>query len=196
MGGFRTELSGAASWENYDLERNTRFTQRALATAEPDGNSFYTALDVGIDLVQTEDWAVGPVVSARYIDGDIDANAESGAAMLNLSAAEQNNSGAVGEIGFEAQAALSAGDTAIVPHLRVTYETELDDMNHAVAVTSSVGQTRTVAGGTGTDNWVAVRAGLDIETGTQFSLSLSYQGTVDRGDGKDHAVLGRVSFAF
>ena len=116
--------------------------------------------------------------------------------MLTLATAEQNNTGVMGEIGLEASTILRAGGTALLPRLRVAYEAEVDELNHAVAITSLVGQTRTVSGGTGTDHWVTVGAGLDIKTGGRLSLSLDYQGSVDRGDGKDHAVLGRAVFSF
>jgi outer membrane lipase/esterase len=195
-GGFWVDLSGAGSWENYDLERNTFFAPRPLANANPDGNSFYGALDVGLRLGGDEGWSLSPFAGLRYLDGDIDSYAETDAEMLNLSVTEQNNSGVIGNVGVEAAGAFTSGGMAITPHVRVAYESALEDFDHAIAITSRVGQTRALSGGTGADHWLLVGAGLNVQPGASLSFSLDYQGTLDRSDGKDHAVVGRVVFSF
>ncbi|MDX2223709.1 MAG: autotransporter domain-containing protein [Rhodospirillaceae bacterium] len=195
-GGIWADLSGAGSWENYDLERNTTFAQRSLATADPGGNSFYAALDVGANVVASDTLAAGPFAGVRYVDADVDGYTEAGAAMFNLAVAEQNDSGVIGSIGVQAAGKFEAGGASVFPHIRVAYENEVDEFDHRVATTSSVGQVRTAVGGTGNKDWILLGAGLNVQTGSSLSLSLDYEGTLDRSDGKDHSVVGRLIYAF
>jgi outer membrane lipase/esterase len=193
---FWADLTGAASWENYDLVRNTGFAPRPIAVGETSGNSFYVALDAGMNLMGEGTFSAGPIAGVRYINSDIDAYTDTNAAMLNTSVAEQSNKGVIGSIGLQASGFFSSGGTGIVPHIRVVYENELDALDHAVGVTNDVGQIRRAAGGTGTDDYILVGAGLNIQANATLSFDLDYEGTVDRSDGKDHAVVGRVVFSF
>jgi outer membrane lipase/esterase len=190
------DLSGAGSWENYDLLRNTGFTPRPTALAEPSGNSFYVALDAGVNLLGEGQWTAGPIAGVRYLNADLDAYSETNAAMLNTSAAEQSNKGVIGSIGLQASGVFSSGGTAIAPHIRVVYENELDKLDHLVSITNDVGQVRSARGGTGTDDRFLVGAGVNIQANSYLSFTLDYEGTVDRSDGKDHAVVGRMVYSF
>jgi outer membrane lipase/esterase len=199
--GYRTgdmwlDVSGAGSWENYDLERNTTFAQRALAVGDTSGNSFYVALDGGVDLMSDDDVSVGPFAGLRYLNSDIDAYAETGAAMFNTSVAEQSNKGVIGSFGLQASGAFSSGGASIAPHLRVSYERELDKLDHTVAVTNGVGQIRTLTGGSGNHDYVLVGAGVSIQAAANLAFTLDYEGTVERSDGKDHALVGRFVYSF
>ncbi|MCB2106851.1 MAG: autotransporter domain-containing protein, partial [Rhodobacteraceae bacterium] len=162
QGGIWVDLSGAGSWEKYDIDRATGFTQRALAEGKTNGNSYYVALDAGANLVASSNLAAGPFVGVRYIAADIDAYTETGAAMFNLDVDSQKNTGAIGAIGLQVAGKYASGGTAITPHLRVSYEKELDKLSHTVSATSLVGQTRTATGGTGNDDWILVGAGLNV----------------------------------
>jgi outer membrane lipase/esterase len=199
--GYRTgavwlDLSGAGSWENYDLERATGFIQRPTAVGDTSGNSFYVALDGGVDLVKDTSMMLGPFAGVRYLNADIDAYTETDAAMLNTTAAEQSNTGVIGSIGVQASGLFGSGNATVVPHIRVSYENEINSLDHAVAVTNAVGQIRTLSGGTGNDDYILVGAGVNVQAGPNFALSLDYEGAVSRGDGKDHAVVGRLIYAF
>jgi outer membrane lipase/esterase len=193
---FWLDLSGAGSWENYDLARNTGFAQRATALADTSGNSFYVALDGGANLMGEGNVTAGPIAGVRYLNADIDAYTETGAAMFNTTSAGQSNKGVIGTIGLQASGVFTSGNSAFAPHIRVAYERELDKLDHAVAVTSSVGQTRALRGGTGNHDAILVGAGLNIQTGANFAFSVDYEGTIDRSDGKDHAVVGRFVYSF
>jgi outer membrane lipase/esterase len=199
--GYRTntlwlDLSGAGSWENYDLERATGFVQRPTALGDTSGNSFYVALDGGLDFVRDKSVMLGPFAGVRYLNADIDAYTETNAAMLSTAVAEQSNTGVIGSIGVQASGLFGSGNATVVPHIRVSYENELDVLDHGVAVTNAVGQIRTLSGGTGNDDYVLVGAGLNVQAGANFAFSLDYEGAVSRGDGKDHAVVGRLIYAF
>ncbi|MBL8642665.1 MAG: autotransporter outer membrane beta-barrel domain-containing protein, partial [Rhodospirillaceae bacterium] len=193
---FWADLSSAASWENYDLVRNTGFAQRATALGDTSGNSFYVALDAGVDLMSDDTVSVGPIAGVRYLNLDIDAYTETTAAMFNTRVAEQSNTGVIGSIGLQASGFFNSGGTAVMPHIRVVYEKELDELRHAVSVTNDVGQVRNLAGGTGNDDYILVGAGLNIQASSSLSFTLDYEGTVDRSDGKDHAVVGRFVYSF
>lgn len=193
---FWLDLSGAATWENYDLARNTGFAPRATALGDTSGNSFYVALDGGVNLLGEGNITAGPIAGVRYLNSDIDAYTETGAAMLNTSSAEQSNKGVIGSIGLQASGVFVSGGTAIAPHIRVVYENQIDKFDHAVSVTNNVGQTRTAAGGTGNHDYVLVGAGVNIQAGANVAFSLDYEGTVSRSDGKDHAVVGRFVYSF
>lgn len=193
---FWADLSGAASWENYDLVRNTGFAPRPTALGETSGNSFYVALDAGVNLMGEGTFSAGPIAGVRYVNSDIDAYTETNAAMLNTSVAEQSNKGVIGSVGLQASGFFSSGGTGIVPHIRVVYENQLDAFDHAVRVTNDVGQVRTATGGTGSDDYFLLGAGLNIQANSALSFTLDYEGTVDRSDGKDHAVVGRVVYSF
>ncbi|MBL8628321.1 MAG: autotransporter domain-containing protein [Rhodospirillaceae bacterium] len=191
------DLSGAGSWENYDLVRNTGFAPRAAALGDTSGNSFYVALDAGVNLLdEGSAWSAGPIGGVRYLNADIDAYTETDAAMLNTSVAEQSNKSVIGSIGLQASGLFVSGGTAIAPHIRVVYENQIDKLDHAVAVTNDVGQVRRATGGTGTDDYILVGAGLNIQASSSLSFTLDYEGTIDRSDGKDHAVVGRVVYSF
>lgn len=190
------DLSGAGSWENYDLARNTGFTPRPTAAGDTNGNSFYVALDGGVNLLGEGTTMIGPIAGVRYLNSDIDAYTETGAAMLGVSSAEQSNKGVIGSIGIEAAGVFLSGGTAFAPHLRVVYENEIDALDHAVAVTNSVGRIRTATGGTGKDDYVLVGAGINVQAGASMAFTLDYEGTVSRSDGKDHAVVGRFVYSF
>jgi outer membrane lipase/esterase len=193
---FWIDLSGAGSWENYDLVRNTNFVQRPTALADTSGNSFYVAVDGGVNLMGAGNVTAGPIAGVRYLNSDIDAYTESGAAMFNTSTAEQSNKGVIGSVGLQASGVFAASGTAISPHIRVAYERDLGKLDHVVAVTSGVGQTRTLSGGTGTREAVILGAGLNVQAAASLSFSIDYQGTLSRSDGKDNAVVGRFIYAF
>ncbi len=193
---FWADLTGAASWENYDLVRNTGFAQRAIAVGETSGNSFYVAVDAGMNLVGEGSVSAGPIAGVRYVNSDIDAYTETNAAMLNTSVAEQSNKGVIGSIGLQASGFFSSGGTGIAPHIRVVYENELDAFDRAVSVTNDVGQVRRASGGTGNDDYFLVGAGVNVQANSALSFNLDYEGTVKRSDGKDHAVIGRVVYSF
>jgi len=194
--GWWLDLSGAASWENYDLTRSTTFAQRATALGDTSGNSFYVALDGGVDFVGGGEISVGPVGGLRYINSDLDAYVETGAEMFNTRVAEQTNTGVVGSIGFQASGVFSSGGTAFVPHARATYEHYIDKASRIVAVTNAVGQTRTLAGGAGDNGYILVGAGVSIQAGANMAFSLDYEGTLDRDNGNDNAVVGRFTYSF
>lgn len=137
---FWSDLSLAASWENYDITRATNFAQRPTALGETDGKSFYVALDTGIDLMTDDAMTIGPMAGVRYVNADLDGYAESGAAMFNSSVGSQVNDGVIGSIGVQASGQFGSEDNAIVPHLRLSYEAELDKLKHGVDVINSVGQ--------------------------------------------------------
>jgi outer membrane lipase/esterase len=193
---FWLDLSGAGSWENYDLARNTTFAQRATALADTSGNSFYVALDGGVNLMGDGNVTAGPIAGVRYLNSDIDSYDETSAAMFNTTTAEQTNKGVIGSIGLQASGIFSSGGTAITPHVRLAYERELDKLDHAVVVTNAVGQIRSLSGGTGNHDYVLVGAGINIQAAANLAFSLDYQGTLDRSDGKDHGVVGRFIYSF
>jgi len=190
------DLTGAGSWEKYDLSRNTTFTQRATASAKTNGNSYYLAVDGGFDFADDDTISVGPIAGVRYLSSRIDAYNEADAVMFNTSTAAQKNTGVIGSIGAQASGLFSSGGTAIAPRIRVSYERELAKLDHLVAVTNAVGQVRTLTGGTGNIDGVIVGAGVNIQASANMSFSVDYQGTVSRSDGKDHGVLGRFVYSF
>lgn len=196
MNNMWLDLSGAGSWENYDLVRNTTFANRATALGDTSGNSFYVALDGGVNLLGEGNITAGPVAGVRYLNSDIDAYSETGAAMLNLASAEQSNKGVIASVGLQASGVFTSGGAAFAPHIRVVYENEVDQFDHAVALTNNVGQIRTSRGGTGNDDYVLVGAGVNVQTGASIAFTLDYEGTVSRSDGKDHAVVGRFVYSF
>jgi len=149
-----------------------------------------------VNLLGEGTMTAGPIAGVRYLNADIDAYTETNAAMLNTISAEQSNKGVIGSVGLQASGVFSSGGTAIAPHLRVVYETELDKLDHAVAITNGVGQIRALSGGTGNDDYILVGAGLNVQASANISFSLDYEGTVDRSDGKDHAVVGRFTYSF
>ncbi|MSO97446.1 MAG: autotransporter domain-containing protein [Rhodospirillaceae bacterium] len=193
---FWLDLSGAGSWENYDLARNTAFAQRAAALGDTGGNSFYTALDAGVDLLDDKTTSIGPIIGVRYLNADIDAYTETIAAMFNTATAEQSNKGVIGSVGAQASGVFVSGNTAFAPHIRVVYEKELDKLDHAVAITTGVGQIRTATGGTGKADAILVDTGVNIQAGANMTFTLDYEGTLDRSDGKDHAVVGQFVYSF
>jgi outer membrane lipase/esterase len=189
------DLSGAASWEEYDIARNTGFAPRPLASGEANGNGFLVAFDAGYDLFDDELSMFGPVAGVRYINSDVDAYREDGAAMLGLNIGEQTNTGVIGSIGLHATAPIGNLPT-VMPRARIAYENEMTNFKHRVGVSNGVGQTRTTAGGTGSDDWFVVAAGLSVQAGPNFALSADYSTSLGRGDGKDHAFMGRISLAY
>lgn len=194
-GGWYADLALAGSWEDYDIDRVTLFDPRPLASADSDGNSYYVALDTGLNF-NAGNFTFGPAVGMRYLNSDMDSYMETGAAMLNLAVAKQDSSGWIGSVGFQASGVVNDRGLGFMPHLRVAYEKEIEEMKHAAAITTSVGQTRTVSGGTGDDDWVLIGAGFVIQATARVSLSLDYEGAFRGSGDNDHAVVGRLAVAF
>ncbi len=190
------DLSGAGSWENYDLARNTGFVQRPTAIGNPNGNSFYAALDGGVNLMSEGAVNIGPIAGVRYLRSNVDAYTETAAEMFNTISAKQRNNGVIGTIGAQASGGFVSGNTAFSPHLRVAYENELKKLNHTVSITNGVGQIRMITGGSGNRDHVLVSAGVNIQAGPSLAFSVDYNGTVSRSDGKDNSVVGRVVYSF
>jgi len=191
------DLSGIGSWENYDIDRHTGFAARPTATADVGGNSFMISADTGFNVAgDNSNTIFGPVVGIRYVNSDLDAYNEDGAAMLNMTSAERSSVGTIGSIGLQASTLMVSGGSAFVPYLRAAYEKEFNELDYNVALGNAVGQTRTVSGGTGNDDRVVVSGGINVQAGAGMAFSLGYGGTVAKGDGADHTVVGRIVYSF
>lgn len=192
--GFFVDLGAALSSDDYDLTRDTSFSFRQEAQAETSGTSVYINSEVGYTM-QTGNFRVGPYAGVRYVSSDISAYEETGAAMLNLTVLDQRAAGLIGSVGLEIGGAYSNRNVKILPIIRVAYETEIDSIDYGATIQTSTGQLVTAGRGNDSGNRITANAGLAI-VGERLSLAVSYQGTIDYADGKDSAVVGRLSYAF
>ena len=192
--GMFIDLSGGISTDDYDTIRNTSFVFRPTANGEAGGTSAYFNAEVGYTM-ETGGFRIGPYAGVRYLSSDVGTYAETGAAMFNLTVLDQRASGVVGSIGLEVGGAYSSGGMRVVPLVRVAYETELDSIDYGASIQTSTGHIVGVGRGDDSKNRITANAGLAL-VGEQFSLSVSYQGTVDYSDGKDEGFVGRVSYSF
>lgn len=192
--GFFVDLGAGLSSDDYDLTRDTSFTPRSEARGETSGTSVFINSEVGYTM-HTGNFRVGPYAGLRYVSNDVSAYEETGAAMLNLTVLDQRAAGIVGSLGLEIGGTYSSRNVKILPLIRVAYEKEIDSIDYGATIQTSTGQTVTVGRGNDSDNRITANAGLAI-VGERLSLAVSYQGTIDYSDGKDSAVVGRISYAF
>lgn len=192
--GFFVDLGAGLATNDYDLTRDTSFSFRPEAAGETSGTSVFINSEVGY-LMETGSFRVGPYAGIRYVSNDISAYEETGAAMLNLTVLDQRASGLVGSLGLEIGGAYSNRNVKILPLIRIAYETELDSIGYGASIQTSTGQLATVGRGDDSKNRITANAGIAIVS-ERISLSVSYQGTIDYSDGKDSAVVGRLSYAF
>ncbi|MBT7449763.1 MAG: autotransporter outer membrane beta-barrel domain-containing protein, partial [Rhodospirillaceae bacterium] len=192
--GMFIDLSGGISTDDYDTIRNTSFVFRPTANGKAGGTSSYFNAEVGYTM-ETGGFRIGPYAGVRYLSSDVGTYAETGAAMFNLTVLGQRASGIVGSVGLEIGGAYSSGNVRIVPLVRVAYETELDSIGYGASIQTSTGHIVGVGRGDDSKNRITANAGLAL-VGDQFSVSVSYQGTVDYSDGKDQGFIGRLSYSF
>ncbi|MEQ9111026.1 MAG: autotransporter domain-containing protein [Rhodospirillaceae bacterium] len=192
--GVFIDLAAGVTADDYDTVRDTSFAFRPTALGETSGTNVSINADVGYTM-EAGGFRIGPFAGVRYVSSDISAYEETGAEMLNLTVLDQRTSGIVGAVGFELGGAYSSRDIQIIPTIRVAYETELDSIGYGASIQTSTGQIATIGRGDYSDNRIVTNAGLAL-VGNRFSVSVSYQGTIDYSDGKDEAILGRLSYAF
>lgn len=192
--GMFIDLSGAIGSDDYEMDRNTSFVFRPVANGEAGGTSAYFNAEVGYTM-ETGGFRVGPYVGARFVSNDVGAYEETGAAMFNLTVLDQRASGIVGSVGLEIGGSYSDRNIKIVPLVRVAYETELDSIDYGASIQTSTGHIVGVGRGSDSKNRITANAGLAL-VGEQFTLAVSYQGSLDYSDGKDEGFVGRLSFGF
>jgi len=192
--GMFLDLTAALSSEDYDTVRNTFFTPRPEAVGDTSGTSGMVNFEAGWS-IEAGGFRAAPFAGVRFVSSDVSAYQENGAAMLNLTVLDQRTSGLVGQVGLEFGGTYSREGLRVVPLLRVAYEKELDKLSYGSSVQTSTGQIVTIGRGAATDDRITANAGLGL-VGERFGLSVSYQGSIDNSDGKDNAVIGRVSYAF
>ena len=192
--GMFIDLSGGISSDDYEMDRNTSFVFRPVANGEAGGTSAYFNAEAGYSM-NTGSFRIGPYAGVRYLSTDIGADAETGAAMFNLDVLDQRAGGIVGSVGLEIGSTYSDRSIKIVPLVRIAYETELDSIDYGASIQTSTGHIVSVGRGSDSKNRIAANAGLAL-VGQNFSVALSYQGTVDYSDGKDEGFMGRLSYWF
>jgi outer membrane lipase/esterase len=193
--GLFVDLSAALSFDDFETSRNTSFAFRPTANGDTGGTSVYGNFEVGYTL-GSGGFSFSPFAGLHYMSTDISAYEETGAAMLNLTVLDQRASGLVGSIGLEFGGSVSSSEGfQLIPILRVAYETELDSLDYGASIQTSTGQITGIGRGDLSDNRITANAGLAV-VGKRLSLFVSYQGTIDYSDGKDNAVIGRLSYAF
>ncbi len=192
--GMFLDLTAALSSEDYDTVRNTFFTPRPEAVGDTSGTSGMVNFEAGWS-IEAGGFRAAPFAGVRFVSSDVSAYQENGAAMLNLTVLDQRTSGLVGQVGLEFGGTYSREGLRVVPLLRVAYEKELDKLSYGSSVQTSTGQIVTIGRGAATDDRITANAGLGL-VGERFGLSVSYQGSIDNSDGKDNAVIGRVSYVF
>ncbi len=192
--GMFVDLSAALSSESYDTVRNTLFTPRPEALGDTSGKSAMINAEAGWSF-ETGGFRAAPFAGVRFVSSDVSAYEETGAAMLNLTVLDQRSSGLIGSIGVELGGTYSSDGMRIVPLVRVAYEKELDKVGYGTTIQTSTGQLVSVGRGNASDDRIAANAGIALVS-DRLSLEVSYQGSIDYSDGKDNAVIGRLSYAF
>jgi outer membrane lipase/esterase len=182
---------------NFNITRKIAFDNRT-ATASPEGNQFSVAANTGYN-IKTGNASFGPTVGVRYNRVDIDSYTEKDAGSLNMNVKDQKAESVVMSLGAEASYRIKAGDGAVIPYLRATYEHEFanDSREIVTEMASQPGIPMRVNTNNNSDrDYVKLRAGVQAIISENVSGTVDYQTILGRKDYNDQAVKAEIRYQF
>lgn len=181
---------------NFNIRRKIAFDNRT-ATANPDGNQFSVAATTGYNL-KAGNAAFGPTVGVRYSHANIDSYTEKDAGSLNMVVKDQKAESVVLSLGAEASYRIKAGDGAVIPYVRATYEHEFanDSREIITEMASQPGIPMRVNTENSDRDYVKLRAGVQAIVSENVSGTLDYQTIIGRKDYNDQAVKAEIRYQF
>jgi len=181
---------------NFNISRKIAFDNRT-ATAAPSGNQFSVAANTGYN-IKAGNAAVGPTVGVRYNRVDIDSYTEKDAGSLNMVVKDQEAESVVLSLGAEASYRIKAGDGAVIPYVRATYEHEFanDSREIITEMASQPGIPMRVNTENSDRDYVKLRAGAQVVVSENVSATLDYQAILGRKDYNDQAVKAEIRYQF
>lgn len=121
------------AFSDLDIDRKIVYpTVVRTAAGETDGEEFSASGSVGYDISKGA-WSFGPFARASFVDTDLDAYAETGAAGLNLSVADQNIQSFETALGSDVSYTHSTNFGVVIPQLRLEWAHEFDNDNRQIS---------------------------------------------------------------
>ncbi len=181
---------------NFNITRKIAFDNRT-ATASPAGNQFSVAANTGYN-IKSGNASFGPTVGVRYNRVDIDSYTEKDAGSLNMNVKDQKAESVVMSLGAEASYRIKAGDGAVIPYIRATYEHEFanDSREIVTEMASQPGIPMRVNTNNSDRDYLKLRAGAQIVVSENVSGTLDYQTILGRKDYSDQAVKAEIRYQF
>ena len=121
------------AFSDLDIDRNIVYpTIVRNAAGETDGEEFSASGAVGYDISKGA-WSFGPFARLSFVDTDLDAYSETGAAGLNLSVADQNIQSLESTIGSDVSYSHSTSFGVVIPQIRLEWAHEFDDDSRQIS---------------------------------------------------------------
>ncbi len=183
-GGAFVSAYAGYGWLDYRIDREAVID---WIEARPDGNVLIAGGRAGY-LFDVGAIRLGPVLSARYAEAEIDAFTETGDPVLTLNVRDQTQKSLVGSLGLELRAELDAGGMAVRPFAIAAVEREFEGDSRTIryAGTASPGiVNRWVLPGRSEDVYGRLTAGADFQLGGRFSLQLHGSASIGQEESED-----------
>ncbi|HYD97945.1 MAG TPA: autotransporter domain-containing protein [Alphaproteobacteria bacterium] len=189
------DVTAHLSFDQYDVNRRAGGSS---ARAETDGSTFGGSVGGGY-VFRAGGLSFGPTVGVRLTETQIDAYTESSAnAGFALTVEEQDVSSLIGSLGLQARYDADLGGTVVSPNIRAALEHEFDDDPRTI--NTRLAGASAITGSTTTNepdrNVVRVGAGVAVQLGGALSGLIDYETVLGREDGSDHAITGKLKYAF
>jgi len=183
-------------WNNFNITRKIEFNNRT-ATAEPEGNQLSVRADTGYN-IKAGNAAIGPTVGVRYNRVNIDGYTEKDADSLNMVVKSQEAESVVLSLGAQASYTIKAGDGAVIPYVRASYEHEFADDSREIVTELATQPGIPMRANTDDPDrdYVRLGAGAQVVLSKNVSGAIDYQAIVGRRDYTDQAVKAEIRYQF
>lgn len=195
FGNWYGDATLSYGFQNFkQFERRTGFSPNPLADSSPSGTTYGTTFKGGYN-VNLGAFTVGPTAGLRYTNARINSYSETGAGSLGLNVSSFDAESLRGEAGVQASATTHAGRFTLVPQVQLTYSHEFMNDNRTLLALLPGGQTADTVAGAGGPNTLLAGGGLSVQSGN-VTASVSYLGSVNDGDHREHSVMGHIRVGF
>ncbi len=185
-------------WNNYEVERNIRFSYvDRTAKAEPDGREYIAYGSVGYDL-DRNNWILEPLVSLQYVSINVDGYEEREADALDLKVASQSASSFQAAVGASLHYPIRISIARIMPSFRAFYVHEF--IAGCRTVKASLAKTPNskfaIHNGKQKQDFGLFGFGFTVLLNPNAMIFLDYDAEVGRGSYRAQAVQGGFRYEF
>ena len=186
----------AYGWLNYT---NSRPGVVSSISADPNGNTFTTALKGGYLFDLSPSLRVGPIGGLTYAQAHIDGYTETGDPVLTLSLNGQTAKSLLGSLGAQTRTAFSLGKTKVDSYLNLTVENNFKDSDRVIqysATSAPLIVNAWTARGASNHAFIRLAAGGDVALTNSVALRLNLSQTLDQPGGNDFFCTGGLNVKF
>lgn len=185
-------------WNNYEIERNIRFSYvDRTAKADPDGHEYIAYGSVGYDL-DRNNWILEPLVSLQYVSVNVDSYEEREADSLDLKIGSQSVSSFQAAVGASLHYPIRISFARIMPSFRAFFVHEFFEgcrtVNASLAKTPN--SKFTIHNGKQGQDFGLLGFGLTVLLNEHAMVYLDYDAEVGRSHYKAQAFQGGFRYEF